>query len=507
MFERSGILSFLGLMLLAPAVVSADADNLTATESLLEHFVEAFNAGDFDTMAAFYAGGATTSFNERRNDKEDRALHQQLTGMLGQLTVKKIEALDADRTRLLVDATVPGAVAELRFTLVGDPPRIDTFSAGVDPNHSEQEQPDADSSLAGHAPADTAEQDGPLDFLSSQQGVHQSQILVQADGSLLLVWVQKGLYALDLYAAREGNDGTYSPPIRINHQPLNRYVGDEARPSVAVAPTGSVAVAWTAASGDIMLAVGANYGRKFDFPVKLNQDHDRAQRTMPSVAFSPDGVAHAIWLDARTAPEGMEEPSDLYLASVSNGVVKELNLTANQETTVCGCCRPFIAFDDAGQCDIAFRNVSDTGYRDISRISGKIGSLSEPQPTSPPIWKLGGCPSAGPIVSQGGTLWKDASTGDWRLLWATNANHDPIALFSDRAGLDLTKPPRTVSGKDDWVLVGANPNGLITTLKDGSWQVLRDDLPPWATSAAARDGQLILIGNRKGRLLTQTLAL
>ncbi|MCB1636660.1 MAG: hypothetical protein KDI51_18885, partial [Xanthomonadales bacterium] len=449
---------------------------------------------------------ATAAFNQRRDAQEQRALHTRLTGMLGKLTLKKIETVSSDQVRLLADATVPGKLAELRFTLLGDPPRIETFRVGIPPG-PETASREAESSEATHVAEMPAADAGPFAFLTAAQGIHQSQLLVQADHSLLLVWVQKGSDGTGLYAAREQDDGSFSAPLQINRAPLNPYVGDEARPSVAVAPDGSIAVAWTAATGDIMLAVGSDYGRRFEPPVKLNQDDKQAQRTMPSVAISPDGVAHAVWLDARTAPEGMEEPSNLYLASVSAGVVEERNLTANQETTVCGCCRPFIAFDDGGHCDIAFRNVSEAGYRDISRISGTIGALSEPQPTSPPIWKLGGCPSAGPIVAEGGTLWKDASTGDWRLLWATDAKRDPLALFSDRTELAFTTPPRSISGKNEWVLVGANPNGLIATFDDGAWQIVRDDLPPWATSAAARDGQLILLGNRKGQLLTARLAL
>ncbi|MCB1629812.1 MAG: hypothetical protein KDI48_18935 [Xanthomonadales bacterium] len=505
MSKPSAILALILTLLGLPAVCSESAPAADA-HALLERFVTAFNAGDFDTMAAFYADAATAAFNQRRDAQEQRALHTRLTGMLGKLTLKKIETVSSDQVRLLADATVPGKLAELRFTLLGDPPRIETFRVGIPPG-PDTASPEADASEATHAAEMPAADAGPFAFLTAAQGIHQSQLLVQADHSLLLVWVQKGSDGTGLYAAREQDDGSFSAPLQINRAPLNPYVGDEARPSVAVAPDGSIAVAWTAATGDIMLAVGSDYGRRFEPPVKLNQDDKQAQRTMPSVAISPDGVAHAVWLDARTAPEGMEEPSNLYLASVSAGVVEERNLTANQETTVCGCCRPFIAFDDGGHCDIAFRNVSEAGYRDISRISGTIGALSEPQPTSPPIWKLGGCPSAGPIIAEGGTLWKDASTGDWRLLWATDAERDPLALFSDRTNLAFTTPPRSVSGKDEWVLVGANPNGLIATFDDGAWQIVRDDLPPWATSAAARDGQLILLGNRKGQLLTARLAL
>ncbi|MCB1588547.1 MAG: hypothetical protein KDI56_06565, partial [Xanthomonadales bacterium] len=452
MSKPSAILALILTLLGLPAVCSESAPAADA-HALLERFVTAFNAGDFDTMAAFYADAATAAFNQRMDAQEQRALHTRLTGMLGKLTLKKIETVSSDQVRLLADATVPGKLAELRFTLLGDPPRIETFRVGIPPG-PDTASPEADASEATHAAEMPAADAGPFAFLTAAQGIHQSQLLVQADHSLLLVWVQKGSEGTGLYAAREQDDGSFSAPLQINRAPLNPYVGDEARPSVAVAPDGSIAVAWTAATGDIMLAVGSDYGRRFEPPVKLNQDAKQAQRTMPSVAISPDGVAHAVWLDARTAPEGMEEPSNLYLASVSKGVVEEHNLTANQETTVCGCCRPFIAFDDGGHCDIAFRNVSEAGYRDISRISGTIGALSEPQPTSPPIWKLGGCPSAGPIVAEGGTLWKDASTGDWRLLWATDAKRDPLALFSDRTELAFTTPPRSISGKNERVLVG-----------------------------------------------------
>ena len=507
MSKPNGVLSTLALtlVLLSSPSVSAEASAQDPIEGLLQQFIKVFNAGDFEVMASFYQQAATTSFNERRDEQEDRALHQKLTGMLGQLSVQKIEVQDSQRARLLVDASVPESAAEFRFTLVGEPPRIDGFSVGIIPidsavGHAAEMAPEAD-----HALPDTADQDGPFAFLTAQQGIYQSQVLVQADGSLLLVWVKRTTDGVNLFVARQQRDANFSHPLQINRQSLNRYTGDEARPSVAIGPDGAIAIAWTGAKHDIMLAVGSSYGERFDAPLKLNQDQAHAARTMPSVTLSADGAAHTVWLDPRRAPKGMEEPSDLYYAIVKNGAVTESNLTARQESSVCGCCRPYIGIDDAGGFDIAFRNVSPTGYRDISRISGTVGSFSEPAPTSPPIWKLGGCPSAGPIVSHGGTLWKDASTGPWRMLWATDASADPIELFTDRDELELTHPPRTVNGRESWVLVGAKPKSLIATWNAGSWQIVRDDLPPWATSAAIRDEQLILIGNQRGRLLSAVL--
>lgn len=373
--------------------------------------------------------------------------------------------------------------------------------------HNEGELGTDAGAMADLTPAVHGDKTGLFSFLMSVKGVYQSQLVIQSDGSLLLVWVQKSPSDLDLYVARQQQDGQFARPVRVNQQGLNRYTGDEARPSVAVGAEGAVAIAWTAHNNDIMLAVSSSYGEVFNAPQKLNQDLGEAARTMPSVAISPDGSVHTVWLDPREAPKGMEEPSDLYYASLDNGTLKEMNLTANQELTVCGCCRPYIAIDERNSFDIVFRNASAGGYRDISRIVGTSEALGEPQPTSPPLWKLNACPSAGPIISQGGTLWKDASTGDWRMLWSNDANVEPTDLFAGRDNLELTYSPRTVSGREDWVLVGAKPFSLITTRINSSWQIVRDDLPHWASSAVVIKDQLILIGNEKGQLYTATESL
>lgn len=181
--------------------------------------------------------------------------------------------------------------------------------------------------------------------------------------------------------------GPFSRPLRINRKPVNSYTGDEARPDVALGPDGAVAVAWTAEDMNMMLAVGKDNGRSFSALVRLNPDGGEAARTMPGVAISSDGAVHAVWLVARDAPPHREEPANLYYS---------------------------------------------------------------PRPASPPLWEIAGCPSVGPVVLDGLTLWKDGSQGFWRLV--------------------------------------------------------RDDLPEWAASAAL-DGQQLLVGNHEGRLRVDTLRL
>jgi|GEM_PF-2744017 len=494
----------LGLMciLFSSPVNSSGKEQQRPVDNLVGQFIEAFNSANADTMAEFYQHSATSSFKQRRTEQEDRALHQRLLQMLGTLTFQQLEIQDAGNAKLSVLASATDSSNEIRFKLVGEPPQIDGFSVGVPPKEEEQELYSDKQTGSEHELPDGTDQSGPFNFLTSVKGVYQTQLSVQSDGSLLLVWVQRGLYDLDLFVARQEQDAEFSHPLRVNHRGLNRFTGDEARPDVALGPNGEVAITWTAANNSVMIAVGSNFGLTFDPPLKLNQDDSRAYRTMPTVAFSPDGAAHAVWLDPRQAPKGMEEPSDLYYAVVKNGNVIETNLTADQEQTVCGCCRPYIAINEEGVFDIAFRNEDLNGYRDISRIYGSADTLSAPQATSPPIWKLNACPSAGPIVRQGGTLWKDASTGDWRLLWSTNAKAEPTELFTNQHDMNLTRSPRTVSGRESWVLVGANPNSVITELVNDSWVIVQDKLPPWVSSATVTGDKLIMIGNKKGLLLT-----
>lgn len=368
----------------------------------------------------------------------------------------------------------------------------------------------ADNHGAGHATMREALSSavGPFGFLADAEKVYQPQLLVHPSGTLVLVWVQAGAHDLDLFVASKSPTGAFSHPLRLNHAPVNSYTGDEARPAVAFGPDGRIAVAWTAANGDIMLAPGSMDALKFDAPIKLNQDHKDAYRTMPVVAFTADGAANAIWIDGREAEKGHEEPADLYYARVLDGRAQERNLTAKQQESICGCCRPFIRTTGAGTIDIAFRNTSSTGYRDIFTLSSDAkNDFSNPLPASPPLWKIMGCPMSGPIRYEEGTLWRDASSGSWQLLWSTDASKDPLSVFGDREDLDLLLPPRTVSGADNLVLIASSPHSFLLERQGSQWKTILDELPEWASSAARNDKELFVVGSDQGRFRVETRAL
>jgi hypothetical protein len=232
--------------------------------------------------------------------------------------------------------------------------------------------------------------------------------------------------------------------------------------------------------------------------LQLNQDEGSALQEFPDVAFGPDGVLHAVWLDPRIAEEGFEEPADIYYARVVNGRVTERNLTASQDSSVCGCCLPDINVSSDGSLVVTFRNTTDSGYRDPFRVVGTAdGEFGPPEPVSPPIWQIELCPVAGPIAIDDETLWFDGSTGRRRLLSSRSANRQPVVVLEDSDEWLLDYPPRRVSGVENrtpTLLVPAAPSAYLLSRRGSGWRVVADDLPGWATSAAIHDGKLILVG-------------
>jgi hypothetical protein len=334
--------------------------------------------------------------------------------------------------------------------------------------------------------------------------VYQPQLAVAADGTLLLVWREKGEQGSDLYLSRLSAGGAASEPVRINDRPgsVQSWNHDESRASVAPGPGGRVAVAWTTDSGNVKVAISADGGKSFAPSVRLNQDEKPAYHGFPAIAFDTEGVLHAAWIDARDAPQlGAEEPADLYYTRLVDGAVEEHNLTADRDDSVCGCCQPDMEIAADGRLTIAFRNATADGYRDIFRVAGRAGrAFAAAERLGPPMWKLGGCPSAGPVTVNEVTLWNEVSTGKQRTLSAAAAG-DAYQIVLDGTDGSVRLPPRRVtgsSGGDALVLIPGDPHGTIFRAADGSWSPALEDVPEWVTSAALDGDRLLVAGEVDG---------
>ena len=330
-------------------------------------------------------------------------------------------------------------------------------------------------------------------------GVYQPQILATPDGGLLLAWTSRGEPGCHLFLRKSEGEG-FAEPVRVNPsgQPLHSIPIDEMRPAFALGPENRVGLAWTNADFDIQAAVSLDGGRSFGAPLRLNQDDGEALQEFPDIAFGPDGILHAVWLDPRVAEDGLEEPADLYYGRIEDGNVVETNLTASQDSSVCGCCLPDINVRTDGTLVVAFRNTTANGFRDPFRVvAGIDGQFGDPEPVSPPVWQIELCPVAGPITVDNTTLWFDGSTGRQRLLSAVDPARRPDVVLEDSDDTLLAYPPRRVSGTPESapvLLVPATPSGYLLARQRGRWHVVDDGLPGWATSAAIHDGELILVG-------------
>ena len=338
------------------------------------------------------------------------------------------------------------------------------------------------------------------DFLMARQNALLPQWVLTQDDTLMLVWREKGEGGDNIFLARHGEHG-WQKPVRVNDQTdsVIGYVHDEIRASVATGPKGKVAVAWSDKSGDVRAAIAT--GTSFQPSVRLNQDEGKAAQSFPAIAFDSKGRLHGVWLDARRADPGMEEPADLYMATVSGDQVSEKNLTKDQEASVCGCCRPFMNIDAGDTMHIRFRKVDKNSYRDIYQITGAPEKPTALEPMSPPIWQLRGCPMAGPITVGGATLWLDGSTGKRRLLEAVDAQTMPKIILESTDEKHLLFPPRQVLGADGGlILQPMSPKTLLMKRSGSDWKTLADDLPLWATGGLLRNGVLHLIGVEEGKI-------
>ena len=347
------------------------------------------------------------------------------------------------------------------------------------------------------------------------QQIFEPQLVGGNDGTLLMIWRQKGGSGFDLFSARLLEHGGFSEPSRINDEAgtVYSYPHDEMRSSVAKAPDGRLAVTWSDERSQIRAAVSDSHGEAWSVSIRLDQGDEPAYRGFPASGFDSDGTLNAVWIDSRHAPNaGAEEPADLFYARVRPeasgwGPVEEINLTADQEASVCGCCKPDLEVVSDGRLRAVFRNTDGDGYRDIFTITGDPdGGFGRPVRVGPPTWQIQGCPMSGPLglESSGvenGVMFREASSGQWRLTEGEPGGEKLTDLYPEGVGdWKMTLSPRGVEASSGMVLVPGQPTGRVIERNRGVWETVRDDIPAWATSAATVESGLLVVGAVDGKL-------
>ena len=368
-----------------------------------------------------------------------------------------------------------------------------------------------------HHPTQLAAESVELDLSHfAERRIHEPQFFADGGGGLLLVWREKTEEGSDLFVARRGADGSLGAETRINDQggTVASYPHDEMRAAVAIGPDGVIGAAWSDDRGQVRAAVSRDGGSSFEPSVRLEQTDKKAYRGFPALAFDDDSVLHAVWIDSRFADGMAEEPADLYYARVVDGTVTESNVTADQEASVCGCCRTYLEISDQGTSRALFRNSTVEGYRDIFTAQGTETGMTTPTLIGQPLWKIQGCPMAGPIAVGDRVVWPDGSQGRKLLMVAPIGSEPARPLFTDEqlgdwvARLSARKVATNESTEPLVLLPGGYSSRLVSPAASGTtWTILAEDLPRWATSAFYEKGSLLLIGSVDGVVETERRSL
>lgn len=343
-----------------------------------------------------------------------------------------------------------------------------------------------------------------FDFLSGHN-VYEPQFAATGD-QVVLVWRESGGEGSNLFLANRAANGSFEPAVRVNDlvDSVATIDFDEIRATIGTSGN-LIGIAWSGADSDIHSAISRDAGATFEASVTLNSDPGSgAYRGFVGADVDRHGVIHAAWIDGRFAPQGAEEPAELMYARAEDGHVTEINLTADQDDSICGCCRVNLDVQDDSVV-IAFRNTEGP-YRDVFRVIGDLdGNFSAPARLGPPMWKLDGCPTFGPAQVETTTLWGEASTGKRRLLTADGTDGGFEVLLEDDPVWAMVRPPRYVAGASHpMLLVPGKPTDklLVNDNADGEgWRLVADDLPRWATSGALQNGVLTLVGAVQGTLM------
>jgi hypothetical protein len=229
----------------------------------------------------------------------------------------------------------------------------------------------------------------------------------------------------DVYASVSRDGGiTFGPAVRVNAVDGDAKINGEQPPKIVLVPrvnaAPAIVVVWpsTGKQGTTLLMARSEDGGKTFGRSSLVPGTDAAGlRGWQSVAASPDGLVHALWLDHRgmASSPGAQAGSHAghTAAADSDGVamsmksalytsVADRNGSAQAITSgVCFCCKTAIAAGHNGELYAVWRQVFPGGLRDIAASVSRDGgrTFAPAAKVSDDRWKLNACPDDGPALA------------------------------------------------------------------------------------------------------------
>jgi len=264
-------------------------------------------------------------------------------------------------------------------------------------------------------------------------------VAFDAQGRLWRATVRDGHVWLDA----SGDLGkTYSEARRVNAEPERIGADGENRPKLAFGREGEIYISWTQSlevpfSGHVRFARSLDSGQNFDAPRTVNDDRQAISHRFESMAVTPDGRIHLVWLDKRLSQAatlaGGKYPGISVFTAVSSDRGASFSPNRNLADHSCECCRIALATDTDGIPVALWRHVFGANIRDhaLLRLDGK----SALQRVSHENWAVDACPHHGPALSIG-------PDGVYHLSWYSGAEkqHGLFYARSQDQGRSFSTP-------------------------------------------------------------------
>jgi hypothetical protein len=294
-----------------------------------------------------------------------------------------------------------------------------------------------------------------------------------------LVWSASEVgRATDLYVATSEDGGaSFSPPVRVNDVPGDVSVYGEQPPRVALGSGSpkSVFVAWTSADREreltfLRFARSRDGGKTFEPAATLHAPDIAGARGWHSLAVSPSGQVHSVWLDARPR----------HVGSIFDRLLPTAHAQAHRHAAgmglyhlawdgaappparrlfepVCECCKTAMAVGEDGRVYAAWRHIYEDNYRDIAFAVSRDGmGFGDAVRVSEDGWQINGCPDDGPSMvvdrsNRAHLIWPTLvhEKTDMGIFYASTA--DGVS-FSERSplpragGMDPSHPQLALDG-------------------------------------------------------------
>ncbi len=271
--------------------------------------------------------------------------------------------------------------------------------------------------------------------------VGQASAVIDAQGALWVVQQDNHGVIVVRRSVDQGQTWSASVPVTSSPEVIDR--GGDARPKIAVAPSGVVYVTWTRPlakpyTGEIRFSRSVDQGTSFSAPIIVHADRQQITHRFDALTVNAQGQVFVAWIDKRDGEalrgKGTYRGAAVYWA-VSDDQGTSFRGDYKLADHSCECCRIALLPQADGQVQALWRHVFAPNIRDhalsVLHASGQSGRITR---ATFDDWKVDVCPHHGP------SLARDAA-GRLHAVWFSGGAEKSRVFYGRLRESRLEAPP------------------------------------------------------------------